>query len=176
MSVYSLFNKSGLSSTSDVHPPAVDNGRKIAVTNSPSIPLLLAIVLLSSYAYFESGSIWNQDSHFDVTRALVEQHTMRIDSYQANTGDKAFCNGHFYCDKAPGLSLLAAPGWGLTRVLARAVGKDQNSYQITRLGRYLAGVITVSLPAAVALVLLFLEAVDWDHPLPGQLSPSLPWV
>jgi hypothetical protein len=145
----------------------VNNGKKIASPNASYVALLLALTFFSSYAYFESGSGWNQDSHFDLTRALVEQHTVRIDSYQANTGDKAFFNGHFYCDKAPGLSLLAAPSWALTRVLARAGGKDPNSYEIIRLGRYLAGMVTVAIPTAVALALFFLEALDLGSSLAG---------
>ena len=167
MTGYSPHNKSRPCSTLELQPPWVNSGKEIASTNSSSIPLLLAIVLFFSFAYFDSGSGWNQDAHFDLTRALVEQHTVRIDSYQENTGDKAFFEGHFYCDKAPGLSLLAAPGWALTRVLARAAGKDPNSYEIIRLGRYLAGLVTVALLTAVALALLFLEAFDMGSSIAG---------
>ncbi len=131
--------------------------------------LFLVAVLVCSYAYFESGSGWNQDSHFDLTRALVEHHTVKIDSYRANTGDIASFGAHFYSNKAPGLSLLAAPVWELIRVLSRARGKDPDSTDVTRLGLYLAGLVTVALPAALALALLFLESIKMGSSVRGAV-------
>ena len=78
----------------------------------PVLPLrglLIAAVLFLSYAYFYQGTGWNQDSHFALARALVERHTVSIDHYQNTTGDKAYYEGHYYSDKAPGLSLAALP-------------------------------------------------------------------
>jgi hypothetical protein len=145
----------------------VSSGRSVAAARPSRVALFLAAVLLCSYAYFESGEGWNQNSHFDLTRALVEQNTVKIDSYQGNTGDKAFFEGHFYCDKAPGLSLVAAPVWALIRVLARAAGKDPDSTEIIRLGLYSAGLMTVALPTALALALLFLEAIEMGSSVGG---------
>ena len=71
--------------------------------------LALFVLVFGVYAYFYQGGGWNQNSRFDLTRALVEQGTASIDDYQANTGDKARVNGRFYCDKAPGVSFLAVP-------------------------------------------------------------------
>src|SRR4051812_36265094 len=53
------------------------------------LQLCCSLTLLCFYAYFYSGTGWNQNSRFDLTRAIVEEHTIRIDSFQKNTGDKA---------------------------------------------------------------------------------------
>ncbi|MBV9625487.1 MAG: hypothetical protein JOZ14_16085 [Acidobacteria bacterium] len=117
-------------------------------------------MLFCSYAYFDSGGGWNQDSRFGLTRALVEQHTVKIDSFQSNTGDKAFFEGHFYCDKAPGLSLLAAPVWALVRLGVRTIHGDPASPGVIRLGLYAVGITTVALPTALALASLLAFSVE----------------
>ncbi len=81
------------------------------------IALLLGIIFFVSYAYFFQGGGWNPNSRFDLTRALAEQHTLAIDDYVGNTGDWAYFNGHYYTNKAPGLSLLAVPVWIATDIL-----------------------------------------------------------
>src|SRR5207248_4649981 len=75
----------------------------------PARALLLGAVLLTSYAYFYQGGGWNQNSRFDLVRAIIECHTLSIDAYHGNTQDKAFANGHYYSDKAPGVAFLAVP-------------------------------------------------------------------
>src|SRR5262249_27810441 len=60
-------------------------------------------------------------SRYDLARAIVTDHSTRIDAYQENTGDKAFYHDHYYSDKPPGSSLLVVP----TYVLLRAVSYDQ---------------------------------------------------
>ena len=68
---------------------------------------LLGLVILLSFLYFYEGGGWNQNSRFDLLRAIVEQRTLRIDAYHENTQDKAHFQGHYYSDKAPGLVFLA---------------------------------------------------------------------
>jgi len=136
--------------------PADDGGHD---PTSSRVSLFIGVVLFCSYAYFYSGTGANQNSHFDLTRALVEQHTIQMDAYQWNTGDAAFFQGHYYCDKAPGLSLLAAPVWELVRAVARIMGNDPSSERTVKAGLYAAGVVTVALPAALALALLLLAAL-----------------
>jgi hypothetical protein len=46
----------------------------------------------------------NINSRIDLAAAITAAHTVRIDAYANNTLDKAFLKGHYYCDKAPGLS------------------------------------------------------------------------
>src|SRR6059058_4555001 len=66
----------------------------------------LAILTFVTYAYFQAGGGWNQNSQFDLTRAIVERHTFAIDAYASNTGDLSTYNCHLYTNKAPGLSLV----------------------------------------------------------------------
>lgn len=69
----------------------------------------LFFIAAVAFGYFTGGAGWNQDAHFDLTRALVERHTFYIDGYDVNTGDVSRgTGGHVYINKPPGASLLAA--------------------------------------------------------------------
>jgi hypothetical protein len=110
------------------------------------VPLPLFALVFGTYAYFYQAGGWNQNSRFDLTRAVVEQGTLAIDAFQENTGDKAQRDGHWYTDKAPGLSLLAVPAYALVHaVRAGAVVA----------GSYVGTVFAVALPSALAAVQLF---------------------
>ena len=84
----------------------------VSAAHVRSRALLIAAVTFISYAYFYEGGGWNQNSRFDLVRAITQEHTLRIDEYHQNTQDKAFDRGHYYSDKAPGVALLAEySGW-----------------------------------------------------------------
>src|SRR5215469_11181402 len=70
---------------------------------------LLGLASFLSFIYFYEGGGWNQNSRFDLLRAIVERGTLQIDAYHTNTQDKAHFRGHYYSDKAPGLAFLAVP-------------------------------------------------------------------
>ncbi len=73
-------------------------------------PLLIAVILLLCYMYvLPRWADWSQNSRLDLVMALVEQRSVIIDDYVANTGDYAFYRGHAYSDKAPGPVFLALP-------------------------------------------------------------------
>ncbi len=82
--------------------------------------IVVTLVLAASYAYFGQGAGPNQNSRFDLVRAIVEEHSFSIDSFAANTIDKSQMGNHFYCDKAPGLSLAAVPAYAIYRLVAGA--------------------------------------------------------
>lgn len=117
--------------------------------------LLIFAVTFFSYAYFCEGAGWNQNSRFDLVCAIVEQGTLRIDDFQQNTGDKAFANGHYYSDKAPGLALLAVPAARAGRVLLRIMGLDPASPRGLLDLAYWITVWAVALPMAAACACLF---------------------
>ncbi len=123
------------------------------------LKLLCVAMLLLSYAYFYSGRSWNQNSHFNLTRAIVEQHTLKTDSYHQNTGDKAFFNGHYYSDKAPGLSFAAVPIWATIQAALEISDKSLTSERARAFGLYMSQLGTVALPTVTALSLLFSVAV-----------------
>lgn len=119
---------------------------------------LIAIGLLVSYAYFSQAGGWNQNSRFDLTRAIVEQGTTRIDAYVENTGDRALVNGHAYSDKAPGQALTSVPIAAAWRTLVLAAGGDPLAPANVALMAYLSTVWVSGVPTAVAALALALSA------------------
>jgi hypothetical protein len=135
--------------------------------------LLIAVVVLISYAYFYQGGGWNQNSRFDLVRAVVERGTLRIDAYHENTGDKAFANGHYYSDKAPGLALLAVPIALVTRPLLRAAGVDPVSPRGLVDLVYCVTVIAVALPMSAACGCLFWIAMQLGNSVNASAFAAL---
>ncbi len=144
-----------------------------------SILLPLGLALLFAFIYTPPRwQDWNQNSRFNLTRAIVDDGTVRIDRYAGNTGDYAEIDGHIYTDKAPGLSLMAVPIYAVTSTL-EPYGLGQFSYHIgqsggfaaslnpdgeglsddridTAVALHIATILTVSVPAVVMLLLLYL--------------------
>jgi hypothetical protein len=83
---------------------------------------LWALLLLVTYGYFVSPPSWNENSRFDLVRSLVERRRLDIDPFEHNTGDKSSWRGHTYSDKAPGVSLVAAPVYAVYYGARRLVG------------------------------------------------------
>src|SRR5262245_64689993 len=88
------------------------------------VAVVMTAALVVSYAYFYQAGGWNQNSRFALVRAILERHTLQIDAYQLHTGDRALYEGHYYSDKAPGLSLAALAPAAIAKGTARAVGVD----------------------------------------------------
>src|SRR5271157_3498936 len=122
---------------------------------APKQALLIGFVAFVSYAYFYSGGGWNQNTRFDFVRAMVERGTLSIDAYHANTGDKAFKDGHYYSDKAPGQPLLAVPAAVVTRAVLIAAGANPLSARSLVAISYLCTLFSVALPMALACACLF---------------------
>lgn len=144
-----------------------------------AIVLPLGLALLFAFIYTPPRwQDWNQNSRFNLTRAIVDDGTVRIDRYAGNTGDYAEIDGHIYTDKAPGLSLMAVPVYAVTSAL-EPYGLGQLSERIgqsggfadslnpegqgldderinTAVALYIAVIVTVSLPAVIMLLLLAL--------------------
>jgi hypothetical protein len=131
----------------------------VSAAHVRSRAFLIAAVTFISYAYFYEGGGWNQNSRFDLVRAIIQQHTLRIDEYHENTQDKAFYQGHYYSDKAPGVALLAVPVALASRPVLRSVGVDPESPRGLVAISYFATICTVALPMAAACAGLFLIAL-----------------
>lgn len=142
--------------------------------------LVVLAALLITYGYFTPSAQWNENSRYNLTRSLLERASLNIDPYHENTGDKSYRLGHYYSDKAPGLSFLAVPGYALFLGGRRLAGQSVPSQQIevwpgeydpytrriarsTRMkynpafwrGLYVANLFTNVLLAALAGVMLF---------------------
>jgi len=116
---------------------------------------LLGFVTFLSFIYFYEGGGWNQNSRFDLLRAIIERHTLQIDNYHDNTQDKAHFRGHYYSDKAPGLVFLAVPFAIAARPLLRISGFDPDSPRGVLALSFLVSAGSVALPAAFAVIALF---------------------
>lgn len=120
---------------------------------------LLGAVIFLSFIYFYEGGGWNQNSRFDLLRAIAEQHTLQIDAYHENTQDKAHFRGHYYSDKAPGLVFLAVPFAWAARPALRMVGIDPDSARGESWLSYSVTAWAVALPTALAGVCLYFLAL-----------------
>jgi hypothetical protein len=114
--------------------------------------ILLGVTLFLTYAYFYQSNGWNQDSRFDLVRAILERGTLKITAYHNNTGDKSRLGNEYFSDKAPGHALLAVPFVGAARVVMKVAGVDPTSFYPLQWLMYLASLMTAGLPAALAVL------------------------
>lgn len=134
------------------HPPLPlpPVARARLLTTRPSTAVFL--LLLGVYGYFYQAGGWNQNSRFDLVRAIVEQGTFSIDRYEANTGDDARRDGHYYCDKAPGASVLCLPPyWAMYRL---AGAPDPVAPGWLAWAVWLSVVVAIGVPSALAAACL----------------------
>jgi hypothetical protein len=132
------------------YTPPVEPSRRFLRTRAGARALILAGALFVSYAFFYQAGGWNQNSRFDLVRAIVEQGTLQIDDYRDNTGDLAIVDGHYYSDKAPGLAFLAVPPVAAARPVLSALDVDPASFGALTTLSYLATLAAVALPTALA--------------------------
>lgn len=137
------------------------------------LALLLGSVTFSSFIYFYEGGGWNQNSRFDLLRAIVERHTLQIDAYHENTQDKAHFNGHYFSDKAPGLVFLAVPFAMAARPALRIAGIDPQSPRGELALSYFVSAGAVALPTALAGVCLFFLGIRFGATATGAAFGTL---
>ena len=116
-------------------------------------------------AYFiQRGESWNADSHLFLTASIVDRGALNIDPFMTSqhlTGDVAAYNGHFYSDKAPGLSLLAYAVNALLKLTLLGGQPYAAQYALPAaqqtgfLVRYLLAVVFAAVPTALVAVLLY---------------------
>ncbi|HTK29515.1 MAG TPA: hypothetical protein VL309_08190 [Vicinamibacterales bacterium] len=133
----------------------------------------LFVLLFASYAYFYQAGGWNQNSRFNLVRAITNEHTLSVDPFRHDTGDKAFANGHYYSDKAPGLALTATPLVALVRPVMHLFGGDPETYGGIALLSYLSTVFTAGLFTALAGVSLFTICLELGAGVTGALFAAL---
>jgi len=110
-----------------------------------------------------------------LTVAIVEDGSLTIDRWAPDTVDKALVDGHYYADKAPGLSLLAVPPVWITKVLRNAFGatEDAHTVRIFMIYAQVATMAVVGLPAAIAAALVYLMALRMGASRQGAVFGSL---
>ncbi len=125
-----------------------------------SVALVLVLLSWIVYAWFFQGGGFNQNVNLDLTRAIVERGTLTVDAYRANTGDLSLYRGHFYSNKAPGLSFLAVPAYFAVDRALGAAGLDRGDPFVRTLAAYATTVAVSAMFGALIPALLFLHARD----------------
>lgn len=90
----------------------------------------LLLVVLSAFAFLYP--VGSQDiSRLGLTQSIALRGSLQIDGYAFGTltPDRSRYDGHYYSDKAPGMSLLALPAFELLRATG-AVGREQQAHGI----------------------------------------------
>jgi hypothetical protein len=101
----------------------------VAWRRYPLEPFVLALVALAAFSPLYVPD-WQDGSRLALTQALALDGTVRTDRYQTRfSGDVAFFDGHYYSDKAPGMSFVALPGFEALRA-AGQIGPQERRYGI----------------------------------------------
>jgi hypothetical protein len=80
--------------------------------------ILIWLTCLVTYGYFSTVLNDNVQTRVALTLSMAEHHVVDINSQARFTADKAYFDGNYYSDKAPGLSLLSVPvALALSKVL-----------------------------------------------------------
>ncbi len=115
--------------------------------------ILVKLMALLAYIYVvPHGLSSNPDGHIAMARAIVDDHTLYIDRYATGLVDRAQYRGHYYTDKAPGISFLAVPTYAALRlILPAALSRPDHSDLV----RYLLTALVLGLPAALFIGLFW---------------------
>jgi hypothetical protein len=135
--------------------------------------IILFLLLFFSFSYYFHPIIYdNAATRLDLVCAIHDQRTTRIDGYADNTEDKAFVAGHYYCDKAPGVSLLAA---GVLELARPVMPPDACSLQRFSSLQYALALLLLGLPTAFAGTLLFRAMRTLGVGLAGAFLLCVSW-
>ncbi|MFZ2657456.1 MAG: hypothetical protein WAX69_21150 [Victivallales bacterium] len=160
--------------------------------NKPGNPIyllkkyLLEITIFTAVFWLYAGISHmpnvNEISRIALTISMVDRGTLDIDQFQKATIDKSFRNGHYYSDKAPGLSFLSVPVYGTYKFCRDDIkGLDKKS-NISPFMKFVYALwftraFTVSLVSAIFAVLfikyLLHKGVDTNFALVLGLGYSL---
>ena len=140
---------------------------------TPGAGYIVLIVFVAAAYFVPRGTSWNADTHLYLTASIVDRGTLNIDPFAHDTGDIAYANGHYYADKAPGLSLLAVPGYALLKYTLAGgkpyialVTAPPNS-RIDFLLRYMLALLYATLPTGILAALLYQFL--------GRMGVASPW-
>lgn len=124
-----------------------------------------AIIFVLAFVAFARLSPQDPFNPQHVTRIALalslSEGRVDIDRLADYTIDEAFFDGHYYADKQPGVSLLAVPVVIATRMAREAAAASSDPSDLDTLGTYVrvAAIAVISVPAALAVALLFLMAL-----------------
>jgi hypothetical protein len=121
---------------------------------------VLLVVVIAAY-FVPRGISWNADAHIFLTASIVDRGTLNIDPLAQYTQDRASANGHYYADKAPGLSFAAVPVYAMLKFTLLG-GKPYTSLftapadqRLDFLVRYLLALVYAAIPTGLVAALLY---------------------
>ncbi len=128
--------------------------------------LKIFITFFLVFSFFVHWTGWVEDSYFDLTRSIADEGRLQIDSYYNNTGDRAFYDGHYYSNKAPGMSFLAVPVYTAWKFLYQNLFSGSIAPGSESITRLFSGVPVVSyfypgffVMTSMALVTIFTSSL-----------------
>jgi MFS family permease len=129
----------------------------------------LLFFVASSYVHQPPPHCPTPLSRLDLLHALV-QGKVNIDSFHENTPDKAYYDGHFYSDKAPGTVALAFPPFALAAGLLKLFGISLDSDKGWLLSSWIACVLSIGIITALGACSLFSWLDDKVGPRPALIT------
>lgn len=103
--------------------------RFISFLKKPETLLFISFFIV--YTIFIQWNGWDENSRYFLTRAIVDEGHLSIDSFANQTSDRTLYNGHYYSDKDPGTSFFAAIPYSLFKLFYYNNGSsDAKSNQI----------------------------------------------
>ncbi len=145
----------------------------LSPTPAHRISLLLLLLFGFAYALFSQDEV----SHNTLCRAamtanLVQDGGVAIDGFERFTDDIAFRDGHYYCDKAPGMSFLAMPMAAVFTQIA-PITPETPFNQVWVAFLFLSALTTSGLLCAVAGVLLFRHVLARTNNIGAALAGAI---
>ncbi|MGZ3705264.1 MAG: hypothetical protein ACXWP1_04715, partial [Bdellovibrionota bacterium] len=147
--------------------------------------VLLALGVLLVHGLYMGGFGWNQNARLGSIFSFVEggqpeTHTVRIDPYvrvRPRHGlfsqDWAFFGGHYYSNKAPGLTILGIPVYAAIHSVILWFGGYSESESSTAWSAYLLNLVLGVLPTACATAWFFLFLVTRGSSPPDAMARAL---
>jgi hypothetical protein len=107
-----------------------------------------------------------------LVKAIVQEGRLEIDHFiSPNNADLAEFNGHFYCDKAIGASLLAVPVYWVAWNVTQALNFERGIAHLV--GLYFVTLLIVGVPTALACVLMYRLLADFEADVVRRLWTAL---
>lgn len=118
------------------------------------IALFFTSLLLTCFFHQRDFTNPTAVSRLDLLYSICNSGQLNIDELHLNTPDKAFANGHYYSDKAPGTAALALPFYYCAHIAAKLLGFQPTSQQYWLITSWAACAGSQALPVSAGLVAL----------------------
>ncbi len=87
----------------------------------------LVVLMATTYVHQAGFQTLTPSSRLALLRAVVAKQELAIDQWHTSTTDKAYHDGHYYSDKAPGTAALTLPAFAAAAGVLRLAGVDLDS-------------------------------------------------